>query len=201
MEGLSKAQSSAQCKAWHRGHCQPSTPIPIPFQPHPRPLPDQQLVPSSASQPLQKSTISVLFRRSTLRFLPGNAAMWPTPSHVPPWGPCPALTTTPRPWDSLCPAPEPPRNWEAAWHIQWDPHLARSRQEGAGKTGSVLHTSSPFLLPAGMEPPPSPSSPPPSTPPPPPASQPGTSLFSLGPGWGGGVGGQGRAGSPQPPPR
>lgn len=94
-----------------------------------------------------------------------------------------------------------PEIGKAAWHIQWDPHLARSRQEGAGKTGSVPHTSSPFLLPAGMEPPPSPSSPPPSTPPPPPASQPGTSLFSLGPGWGGGVRGQGRAGSPQPPPR
>lgn len=95
MEGLSKAQSSAKSRAWHRGHYQPSIPFPTPLQPPPHPPPDPQLVPSSASQPLQKFTISVLSRRSTLRFLPGNAAMWPTPSRVPPWGPCSALTAAP----------------------------------------------------------------------------------------------------------
>lgn len=70
-------------------------PIPIPLQPLPCPPPDPQLAPSSASQPLQKFRISVLSRGSTLRFLPGNAAMWLTPSRVPPWGPCPALTAAP----------------------------------------------------------------------------------------------------------
>lgn len=174
-------------------------PIPIPFQPLPCPPLDPHLLPSSTSQPLQKFRILVLSRGNTLRFPPGNAAMWPTPSRVPPWGPCPALTAAPLAVGQPAPCSRAPQKLGSSLAYQWDPHLAHSRREAAGKTESVPHTSSPFLQPAGMEPPPSPSSPPPS--PPPPASQPGTSLFSLRPGWGGGVGGQGKAGSPQPPPR
>lgn len=71
---------------------------PTPFQPHPCPSPNPQLVPSSASLCFPTAPeihISVLSRRGTLRFLPGNAAMWPTPSRVPLWGHCPALSAAP----------------------------------------------------------------------------------------------------------
>lgn len=199
-QGLSKAQSSANSRAWHRGHCQPSTPSQShssPFLAHPQthssfpaPLPDRSRNSGFWCCPEAARSDSRLGMQPCGRLHPvsrrGDRAL---PSLQHPWL-----------WDSLCPAPEPPENWGAAEHIQWDPHLSRGRREAARKTGSVPHTSSPFLQPAGMEPPPSPSSPPPPSPPPP-ASQPGTSLFSLQLGWGGGVGGQGKAGSPQPPPR
>lgn len=194
--GAEQSPEHANSRAWHHGHCQPSTPSQShssPSLPTPRPTaPSQLRFPTAAGiqdfGAVQSSTLQFLQPCGRLRPVSrrGDHAQ---PSLQHPWL-----------WHSLCPAPEPPENWGAAWHIQWDPHLARSRREAAGKTGSVPHTSSPFLQPAGMEPPPSPSSPPPS-PPPPPASQPGTSLFSLRPGWGGDVGGQGKAGSPQPPPR
>lgn len=70
-------------------------PHPNPILAHPRTHSSSPAPLPSASQPLQKFTISVLSRRGTLRFLPGNAAMWPTPSRVPLWGHCPALSAAP----------------------------------------------------------------------------------------------------------
>lgn len=182
-------------------------PIPIPFQPLPCPPLDPQLLPSSTSQPLQKFRILLLSRSSTLQFPPGNAAMWPTPSRVPTWGPCPALTAAPLAVGQPVPGSRAPRKLGSslACPVGSSPRpqpAGGSREDGICPThleplsAACWDGASSFFLLL----PPSPSSPPPS-PPPTPASQPGTSLFSLRPGWGGGVGGQGKAGSPQPPPR
>lgn len=117
MEGLSKAQSSAKSRAWHHGHCQPSTPSQShssPFLAHPQthtsfpaPLPNHSRNSGFWCCPEATRSDSRLGMQPCGRLHPvsrrGDHAQ---PSLQHPWL-----------WDSLRPAPEPPKNWGAAWHI------------------------------------------------------------------------------------